>query len=66
MYLEPFLLGFLNGFSLGEDKEIWKADGRMLSRDSVYFWVDNYCLSHATDSIFTAAITLFRERSAAQ
>jgi hypothetical protein len=63
---EHFVLGFLNGISVGTDTEFWHADGRRLSRDSVYFWIDNYCRTHSVNPLITAVTTLFKERSGVQ
>jgi len=34
--LENYSLGFLDGASTGQDREFWRADGRIISREAVY------------------------------
>jgi hypothetical protein len=33
----------LDGLSSGADREFWQADGRAISWDAAYFWIDGYC-----------------------
>jgi hypothetical protein len=63
---EHYVLGMLNGLTIGADREFWNADGRAISWDAVYFWIDGYCRSHPTDLLSTAAVTLFKERTKLQ
>jgi hypothetical protein len=60
---EHYVIGELNGLSMGTDIEFWRADGRQLSRDAVYYWLDNYCHTHPTDMIVPAVFELFKDRS---
>src|SRR5262245_26977825 len=62
-YLEHYLIGLLNGLSLGHEVEFWRADGRMLSRDAVYAWMDNYCQKNPLEDIVTATVQLYKEWS---
>jgi hypothetical protein len=64
--LEHYVLGMLNGLALGTDREFWHADGRAISWDAAYFWVDAYCRSHPTDVLATAVLTFFKERTGLQ
>jgi len=60
---EHYVLGMLNGLTMGADREFWNADGRAMSRDAAYFWIDGYCRSHPTDLLTTAVVTFFNERT---
>ena|SRR6516162_6596792 len=64
--LEHYVLGMLNGLAIGADREFWQADGRAISRDAVYFWIDGYCRSHPTDLLNTAVVRFFTERTRLQ
>jgi hypothetical protein len=61
--LQNFAIGMLNGLALGEGKEFWRADGRPLSRDAVYFSIDGYCRLHPTDLLITPIVVLFKDRT---
>jgi len=61
--LQDFAIGMLNGMAVGSDTEFWHADGRGISRDAVYFWIDGYCHAHPTDLLESAVISLFRQRT---
>jgi hypothetical protein len=63
---EQYVLGMLNGLTIGADLEVWNADGRTISWDAVYFWIDGYCRSHPTDLLNSAVVTFFKERSGVQ
>lgn len=60
--LEDFAIGMLDGLAKGADKEYWKADGRMISRDAAYFSIDRYCREHPTNPLITAISSVFRQR----
>jgi hypothetical protein len=61
--LQTFAVGMLDGMAVASDKEFWHADGRGISRDAVYFWIDGYCHSHPTDLIVSAVMSLFKQRA---
>lgn len=61
--LESYAMGFLDGFSSGKDREFWAADGRVISRDAVYLWLDNYCRSNPLNLLGTGLWKLFQERA---
>jgi hypothetical protein len=43
-YLEYHLMGFIDGFTLVKNTEIWgRTDGIRVSRDSPYLWMDGWC-----------------------
>ena len=61
--LEHFLVGCLNGLSLGTGKEFWQAGGVPISRAAVYAWMDNYCRSNPLNFIAAGSIELFHHRT---
>lgn len=60
--LEHYVLGFLDGFSAGREREFWRANGRLISREAAYLWIDNYCKSNPLKPIVTGLWELFNER----
>lgn len=60
--LQNFVIGMLNGLAMGVDREYWKADGRMISRDAAYFSVDQYCRQNPTDLLVMAISSIFKQR----
>ena len=64
--LEQYVVGMLDGLSSGADREFWQADGRAISWDAAYFWIDGYCRAHPTDFLNTATVRLFEERAGVQ
>ncbi len=58
---ESYVLGFLDGISAGEDREFWRGNGQIISRDSVYLWIDNYCRSNPLSQVVPGVFKLFRE-----
>jgi len=64
--LEQYVVGMLDGLSSGADREFWQADGRAVSWDAAYFWIDGYCRAHPTDFLNTATVRLFEERAGVQ
>ena len=64
--LEQYVVGMLDGLSSGADREFWQADGRAISWDAVYFWIDGYCRAHPTDFLNRATVSLFEERAGVQ
>lgn len=57
-----WLLGFLSGLAIGQNKEFW-GDAKALDNDSAYRWVDDYCREHPTKSLDDAGVLLFIERT---
>ena len=42
-YLEPYLLGLIDGLALGLFVEVWRAGGAGVTREQAYDWMDKYC-----------------------
>lgn len=41
--LENYTLGMVNGLALGRMIDIWRAKGVTVSREQLFFWMDEYC-----------------------
>ena len=61
--LEHFVLGCLNGLSLGTGKEFWQANAISISREEVYAAIDSYCRTNPAGLIVAGSIRLFTERT---
>jgi hypothetical protein len=61
--LEGYLIGLMNGLALGSGTDFWDADGQMLERAQVLYWMDVYCQGHPLSDVTVGAITLMNERS---
>ena len=61
--LEHFVIGCLNGLSLGTGKEFWQANGVPISRQSVFAAIDDYCRTNPSGMIVTGSIELFNART---
>jgi len=45
-YYEHYLLGVLNGLSMGRRVDIWRIQDNKMSREQAYLWMHNYCQSN--------------------
>ena len=61
--LEHFVIGCLNGLSLGSGKEFWQANAVPISRQSVFAAIDDYCRTNPSGMIVTGSIKLFNTRT---
>ncbi|TAU91259.1 hypothetical protein ELI41_23335 [Rhizobium leguminosarum] len=60
---ETYVLGLLNGLSVGSGTEFWFARGAELKREQVFYWMDVYCQAHPLSEVFTGAVTLMNENT---
>ncbi|NKK41689.1 hypothetical protein [Rhizobium leguminosarum] len=60
---ETYLLGLLNGLSVGSGTEFWFARGAELKREQVFYWMDVYCQAHPLSEVITGAVTLMNENT---
>lgn len=60
---EHYVLGSLNGWSLGTNREFWVVRGMSVSRAAVFLWLDNYCQRNPLDHLNQGIRSLFIERS---
>jgi hypothetical protein len=61
--LESYVLGELNALSYARGKEFWRSRDPPISRESVYYWIDQHCRNHPMDDVFDAVLELFDERA---
>ncbi|MBY3301492.1 hypothetical protein HFO04_01540 [Rhizobium laguerreae] len=60
---ETYLLGLLNGLSLGSGTEFWFAKGKEVKREQVFYWMDIYCQVHPLSEVVTGAVALVNENT---
>jgi hypothetical protein len=60
---EHYVLGLMNGLSIGSQMEFWKAKGTKLSREQVFFWMDNYCAKNPLSSPTLGGFELMNEQT---
>jgi hypothetical protein len=60
---EARLVGMLDGMAVGRMTDIWKAQGKPMSRDQAYEWMDQYCQSNPLSKIVIGAEVLANERT---
>lgn len=61
--LEHYVLGLLNGLTLGRGKEFWRAGGSKFSPTQAYGWIDDYCRANPMHQVMTGAGELFKQRT---
>lgn len=61
--LESFLIGVLNGMSMGSRIEFWSTGGNELKREQVFLWMDNYCQRSPLKGLYAGAIEMINERT---
>ena len=64
--LEHYVIGMINGLTIGADKEFWNHGAQTISWDAVYLWIDGYCRSHPTDLLTGAVLNVFKARTGLQ
>ena len=58
-----WLTGYLSGLAIGASRNFWgQPNVNLLSNQSVFFWVDNYCRANPLKDIDDAGTALFLER----
>jgi hypothetical protein len=63
MAFESYVLGTLNGLTMGVGLDFWRADGNLITRQQAYLWVDNYCRANPLSNVLSATLALFKERT---
>jgi hypothetical protein len=59
-----WVIGYLSGLASATGKDFWgRQNINLLSNDSVFLWIDNYCRSNPLKNLDDAAIILFAERT---
>ncbi|MBX5008745.1 hypothetical protein HJB67_01905 [Rhizobium lentis] len=60
---EAYLLGTLNGLSIGSGTEFWDAKGIELKGEQVFYWMDVYCQAHPLSEVVKGAVDLINENT---
>lgn len=60
---QGFLVGILNGMSLGRGVEFWRASGMPLTPTQVHLWMDGYCQRNPLSGVVTGATELMNEHT---
>ena len=61
--MQEWLLGFINGISLGANMELWDANGQTITHQQMYLWMDNYCTKNPLNSVVQGSVELMNERT---
>jgi len=62
-YNEGFIVGTLNGMSVASGVSLWTNQQVSISREQVYFWVDEYCRMYPLKYVMTAMGSFAQEVS---
>ncbi|MDP1673023.1 MAG: hypothetical protein Q8L65_07885 [Burkholderiales bacterium] len=60
---EAWLAGYLSGLAIGTGIEFWNKGGNLLSPESVFLWMDNYCQANPLKNTFDGGLDLFHEHT---
>lgn len=60
---ESYLVGLLDGMSVGSKSEFWRAKPNHLATEQVLVWMDVYCGRNPTDTVLDGARKLFEEHT---
>lgn len=60
---EARLIGMLDGMAVGRMIDIWKAQGKSMSKEQVYVWMDSYCQANPQSRIVVGAEELANENT---
>ena len=50
--LEHYMVGFINGISMGSNVDIWGA--REIRQEQFYLWIDKWCRDNPLDTLYRA------------
>ncbi len=53
---ENYTLGMVNGLALGRVIDIWRAKGVTVSREQLFFWMDEYCRKNPLKGIVEGSV----------
>ena len=59
--LESFVLGNVNGLAVGRLIDIWRFKKSNVSREQLYFWMDEYCRKNALKGILEGSLSFADE-----
>lgn len=60
---EAHLVGLLSGMAIGRMVDVWKAQGKPMTREQAYLWMDRYCASNPQSRVVVGAEELANERT---
>ena len=59
---ELYLIGLINGLTLGHMWEFWKkGSSTSLNRESVYIWMDSYCRDNPLKDVESGVVELYKD-----
>lgn len=58
---EALVLGYINGYAVGTNMDIWRTGQNPMSADQANLWVDKYCAQNPLSSPFDGVYYLFQE-----
>ena len=61
IHFEHYVLGFVNGLAVGRAVDIWRENGTQVSKEQLYYWMDNYCKNNPLKSVVTGAFDFANE-----
>lgn len=60
-FQEQYLVGLVDGMTLGRAINIWSAKGYSLERNQFFYWMDNYCKNNPLGQTITGAFAFADE-----
>ncbi|HSC93851.1 MAG TPA: hypothetical protein VLC73_02680 [Burkholderiales bacterium] len=60
---EARLVGLLSGMAIGRMVDVWQAQGKPMTREEAYLWMDKYCESNPRSRVVIGAEELANERT---
>ncbi len=61
--LENYIIGVVNGMTIGSGIEIWTARGVKTTRSQLYYWMDAYCTKNPLNDVFPGVIEFVDEKT---
>ena len=61
--LEHYIIGTVNGVTIGSGLEIWSAGGIRTTRSQLYYWMDAYCTKNPLNDVFPGVIEFVDEKT---
>jgi hypothetical protein len=58
---ESFVLGYVNGLAVGRLIDIWRFNRSNVSREQLYFWMDEYCRKNALKGVYDGSVDFANE-----
>jgi hypothetical protein len=61
--LRGFVVGYINGLSLGRPAELWSNEKGEVSQEQVFLWIDKWCEENPLESLNRAIFEFAKVRS---